>query len=67
MLVRMYNEVGLLFRQISKKQGPFVTIDLDLILVIEVRIKTFNKYYSSLREYNLYYIVTLMDPRIKTK
>ena len=63
----MYNEVGLLLRQISKKQGPFATIDSYLMSAIEVRIETFNKYYSSLGEYDLYYIATLIDPRIKTK
>jgi hypothetical protein len=63
----MYNEVGLLLRQISKKQGPFAAIDSDLVSAVEVGIETFNKYYSSLREHDLYYIATLMDPRIKTK
>jgi hypothetical protein len=67
MLARMYNEVGLLLRQISQKQGQFSHIDSDLVLAVKAGIEVFNKYYGYIGEHDLYYITTLLDPRIKTK
>jgi hypothetical protein len=63
----MYNKVGLILRQISRKQGSFSTIDSSLVLAVKKGIKVFNKYYSCLGEHDLYYITTVLDPRIKTK
>ena len=67
MLARMYNEVGLLLRRISQKQGPFSTIDSTLVSAVKKGIEVFEKYYSYIGEHDLYYIATVLDPRIKTK
>jgi hypothetical protein len=67
MLARMYNEVGLTLHQIVKKEGHFAYIDDGLVSAVKKGIETFNKYYGLIEEHDLYYIATVLDPRIKTK
>jgi len=67
MLARMYNEVGLLLQQISRKQGPYTNIDSGLVSAVKKGKETFDKYYGLLEEHDLYYIATILDPRVKTK
>jgi hypothetical protein len=67
MLARLYNEIGLLFHQIVKKEGQFRQIDNDLVSAVKREIEVFDKYYNLMAQYDLYYVATVLDPRIKTK
>jgi hypothetical protein len=58
----MYNKVGILLRKISEKQGQFSVVGSDLVTAVNAGIDTFNKYYNSLGEHDLYYIATILDP-----
>ena len=67
MLARMYNEVGLTLYQISRKEGDYRNIDSGLVSAVNKGIEVFDKYYGLMDEHDLYYIATVLDPRIKTK
>ena len=67
MLARMYNEVGLTLYQIARKEGDYRNIDSGLVSAVNKGIEVFDKYYGLMDEHDLYYIATVLDPRMKTK
>ena len=67
MLVRIYNEVSLLLHQIKNKEHHYAQINDSLVSTIKKGIEVFNKYWNLMGEHNLYYITTVLNPRIKTK
>jgi hypothetical protein len=67
MLARMYGEVGVLLRYIAQQKGEFARIDDGLVQAVEAGRGVFDKYYRYMLDSNIFFIATVLDPRIKTK
>jgi hypothetical protein len=67
MLARMYEEIGTILHQIANKEGDFGRLDSGLVSAVRKGIKVFDKYYGLMSEHDLYYVASVLDPRVKTK
>lgn len=67
MLAQMYGEVGLTLRYIAMRQGEYAQIDNGLVQAVKAGRDVFDKYYSYMLQSDIFFIATVLDPRIKTK
>jgi len=63
----LYLKLDQLLQGIVKKQGIYASYDKTLIEAARKGLEVFNKYYSAMKENDMYWIACVLDPRIKIK
>ena len=63
----MYLQLSSTIRQISRKEGPFARFNNDIITTINASKEKFIEYKELIEGNDIYYIATILDPRIKTQ
>jgi hAT family C-terminal dimerisation region len=65
MVLPMYYELHELLHEASDGSGDFADLDPDVIAAIKKGLKKYEKYYDFMDACDIYYITTILDPRIK--
>ena len=63
----LYKRLEDILNQITLKQGEYITYDKNLINTAKVGQEVFYKYNDLIKNNDIYFITTILDPRIKTK
>jgi hypothetical protein len=63
----LYKQLEQMLYRITKKEGEYTQFDKNLIDAVKVGLDLFNEYHSFMKSNNIYYLATILDPRIKTK
>jgi hypothetical protein len=66
MSARMYMDLNNLLSKASKKQAPFERLDHTITSAVEAGIDKFKEYFDAMKVVDLYFLATILDPRIKT-
>jgi hypothetical protein len=64
---QMYVQLESILKQISRREGPFSHFDNDIITAVNVGKEKFMKYKQLMEGNDIYYLATILDPRIKTQ
>ena len=64
---RMYLELQSLLLKASRKQKPFSTLDNNLVHAVKVGIEKLEEYVNIMKDNDIYFLATILDPRIKTQ
>jgi len=67
MSARIYIQIQSILTAIKKRDPLFDTIDENIVRVIESSIIKFDDYYKLMKSNDIYFIATILDPRIKTQ
>jgi hypothetical protein len=67
MLARIYIQLQAMLKSIKRRDPPFDTIDVNIIKAVDVGLEKFNEYYGLMKSNDIYFIATVLDPRIKTQ
>jgi len=67
MSARIYIELQAMLIKASKKQAPFQNLDYNLVHAVEASIKKFKEYIDFIKSNDIYFLATLLDPRVKTQ
>ena len=51
----------------SRKQKPFSTLDNNLVHAVKVGIEKLEEYVNIMKDNDIYFLATILDPRIKTQ
>lgn len=62
----LYLQLEKLLMSITRKQGEYATYDPALIKAAQAGLEKFNEYYTQMKENDMYWIASILDPRIKT-
>jgi hypothetical protein len=63
----LYLKLDKLLQSIIKKQGKYTSYNKTLIAAASKGLETFNRYYSAIKENDIYWIAYILDLRVKTK
>jgi hypothetical protein len=67
MSARMYIELEGLLTKASKKRDEYCYLDQDLVHAVEAGLQLFKEYLGFMKNNDIYFLATILDPRIKTK
>jgi hypothetical protein len=67
MAARMYIELQAMLTKASKRQEPFQNLDHNLVHAVEAGITKFKDYIDFMKGNDIYFLATLLDPRVKTQ
>jgi hypothetical protein len=67
MSARMYIELEGLLTKASKKRDEYHYLDRDLVHAVEAGLQLFKEYLGFMKDNDIYFLATILDPRIKTK
>jgi hypothetical protein len=67
MSARIYIQIQSILTAIKRRDPPFNTINENIVRAIESGITKFNDYYKLIKSNDIYFIATILDPRIKTQ
>ena len=62
LMIRIYFELDEAFTKMILRQGEFVSFDSEVVSAIEEGRKKFNKYFNFMKENDIYYIASVLDP-----
>jgi pantothenate kinase len=62
----LYLKLDQLLQSIIRKQGDYASYDHSLIKAAKKGLEIFNKYYLAMKSNDMYWIASILDPRIKT-
>ena len=63
----LYKRLEQTLYRITKKEGEYAQFDKNLIDAVKVGLDLFNEYHSFMKSNDIYYLATILDPRVKTK
>ena len=63
---RIYASLRTTLTLIKRKEGLFKNFNYNLVHVVNKGLKKFNKYFKLIKSNNIYFITTVLDPRVKT-
>jgi hAT family C-terminal dimerisation region len=64
---RFYIQIQATLNSITRKKGKYAAFDDTLINAVKAGVETFEKYNSFMRDNDIYFIASVLDPRIKTQ
>jgi len=63
---RIYASLRITLTSIKRKEGPFKNFNHNLVYAVNKGLEKFNKYFKRIKSNNIYFIATVLDPRVKT-
>ena len=66
MTARIYASLRTTLTSIKRKEGPFKNFNYNLVHAVNKGLEKFNKYFKLIKSNNIYFITTVLDPRVKT-
>ena len=65
--IRMYYEIDDMFIKMIQRQGEYASFDNQVVDALKFARKKFDKYFDIMKGNDMYYIASVLDPRVKTR